>query len=123
MLGRLFDGRVRVALEHNATQIVVGKPRGLRWLDRLCGGDLLDRLIRLAGNIDIYVIPAEPGARRPRWLDVEPALRSGPREYLLAAGVVLGGIVVGLLLPDRYYLAAGLAQLLGEVESILVQRN
>lgn len=106
---------VSTALEHNATQIVVGKPRGSRWLDWIEGGSLVDRLIRLGGNIDIYVVPAEPGARRAQWLDFTPIRRSSLGEYLLAAGVVLGVCAVGLLLPGRYYLAVGLVQLLAVI--------
>ena len=107
---------VRVALEHNATQIVVGKPRRSRWIDLVLGGSLVDRLVRLGGNIDIYVVPADPGAaRRPPWADFEPVLRSGPREYLLAAGVVGAITLAGQLLPERYYLAVGLVQLLGVI--------
>jgi two-component system sensor histidine kinase KdpD len=104
---------VRSALEYNATQIVVGKPRGARWLDLLSGGSLVDRLVRLGGNIDIHVVPAEPGAARRRWPELEPVLRSGPREYALAAGVVAAIAAAGILLPGRYYLAVGLVQLLG----------
>lgn len=106
---------VRVALEQNATQIVVGKPRGARWLDWLAGGSMVDRLIRLGGNIDIYVVPAETDARRAPWADLEPVLRSGPREYAAALGVVAALASACLLLPERYYLAAGLVQLLGVI--------
>ena len=107
---------VRVALEHNATQIVVGKPRGSRWRDWLSGGSLVDRLVRLGGNIDIYVVPAEPGSRRrPPWADFEPMSRGNPREYALAAGLVAAFSGIGLVLPEHYYLAAGLAQLLGVI--------
>ena len=55
---------VRLALEHNATQIVVGKPRGNRWREFLRGGSLVDRLARLGGGIDIYMVPAEQKATR-----------------------------------------------------------
>src|SRR5207249_2663798 len=44
-------GLLRVAREHNATQLVVGKPAGWRILDFLRGGSLLDRLIRESGYI------------------------------------------------------------------------
>lgn len=55
------ENLVRTALEHNATQIVVGTPRGPRWLEWISGGSLVDRLIRQGGNIDLYVVPAESG--------------------------------------------------------------
>src|ERR1017187_9267792 len=38
------DALVRVALQNNATQIVVGKSLRPRWLDALRGGNLVDRL-------------------------------------------------------------------------------
>ena len=65
------DALVRVALQNNATQIVVGKSRSPRWIDFLRGGNLVDRLLRRSGPIDIYVVPAERVAGKPRvWLDL-----------------------------------------------------
>lgn len=104
---------VRLALQHNATQIVVGKPRGFRWLE-LVRGNLVDRLIRLGGNIDIYVVPAEARSRRLAWRGVEAAF-SGPSEYGWAAGIVAAVTVAGLLLPEKYYLSIGLVYLLAIV--------
>lgn len=104
---------VRLALQHNATQIVVGKPRGFRLLD-LIKGNLVDRLIRLGGNIDIYVVPAEQRSRRPTWRGVE-AVFNGPSEYGWAAGTVALVTIGGLLLPEKYYLAIGLVYLLAIV--------
>jgi two-component system sensor histidine kinase KdpD len=106
---------VRVALEHNATQIVIGKPRGNRWLEWLRGGNLVDRLIRLGGNIDVYVVPSEGHGRKARWLDLEPPPQSDLSEYGVAAGLVAAVTVFGLVLPAQYYLAAGLVFLLGVV--------
>lgn len=106
---------VRVALQHNATQIVVGKPRN-HWLrDLVAGGSLVDRLIRRGGNIDIYVVPAEPGARGRRWIDFETVGRSEPAEYGWAAGLVAAVTVLGRLLPHDTYLAVGLVYLLGVI--------
>jgi len=55
---------VRVAQQHNVSQIVIGKSRGSPVLDFLCGGSLADRLIRRSGQIDVYVVPAEPRTGR-----------------------------------------------------------
>jgi len=109
------DALVRVALQHNATQIVVGKPRSRRLLDIIRGGTLVDRLVRLGGNIDIYVVPAETGPRRREWLDFDAAWRSGPDEYGWAAGVIAAVTVAGLFLPGDYYLAVGLVYLLAVI--------
>jgi len=109
------EALVRVALQHNATQIVVGKPRSRRLRDILRGGTLVDRLVRLGGNIDIYVVPAESGPRRREWLDFAEALQSGPDEYGWAAGIIAGVTIAGLLLPGDYYLAVGLVYLLAVI--------
>lgn len=106
---------VRLALQHDATQIVVGKPRSPRLVEWLRGGSLVDRLIRRGGNIDIYVVPAEPGAPRERWLRLDAALRSPLREYAVAAGTVAAITAAGLVLPGDTYLAVGLVYLLGVI--------
>jgi len=105
---------VRLALQHNATQIVVGKPRTRRLLD-LVRGTLVDRLLRLGGNIDVYVVPAEADRRRQNWLKLEPGLRSTPREYGWAVGTVAGLTLPALLLPGDAYLGVGLVYLLAVI--------
>jgi two-component system sensor histidine kinase KdpD len=105
---------VRLALQHNATQIVVGKPRGRRLFD-LIQGTLVDRLLKLGGNIDVYVVPAEAGRQRGDWLKLDPALRSTPREYGIIAGVVTLITLAGLILPADTYLAVGLVYLLAVI--------
>jgi two-component system, OmpR family, sensor histidine kinase KdpD len=106
---------VRVALHHNATQIVVGKPRGSRWRDLLRGGSLVDRLVRLGGNIDIYVVPAEAKAARRSWSMFGTSPASSPTEYAIAAGTVVAVTVAGQLLPAQSYLAVGLVYLLAVI--------
>ena len=102
---------VRVALQQNATQIVVGKPRTRRPFD-LVRGTLVDRLLRLGGNIDIYVVPAESDRGARRLLSLDPSLRSAPAEYGWAIGVVAAITLAGELLPADTYLAVGLVYLL-----------
>jgi len=84
----------RVAHQHNVSQIVIGKPRGQRWIDRLGGGSLVDRLLRQSGQIDVYVVPAEPRTGRARWQDWVPPAVSRPGEYATAVVSVAG--VTGL---------------------------
>ncbi|MBL9216179.1 MAG: sensor histidine kinase KdpD [Opitutaceae bacterium] len=108
---------VRVALQHNATQIVLGRPRESPWRRWLPGGTLVDRVLRQGGNIDVYVVPADPAGPRPplAGLEFDPGLRSGAGEYAWAAGTVAGLTAAGLLLPAQYYLAAGLVYLLAVI--------
>lgn len=106
---------VRTALQHNATQIVIGKPRARRWADLVRGGTLVDRLIRAGGNIDIYVVPADPENRRRRVFTVDRSLRSSPREYGWAAATIAALTLPALLLPTDTYLAVGLVYLLAVI--------
>jgi two-component system sensor histidine kinase KdpD len=105
------EALVRVALQQNATQIVVGKPRARRLRD-LVRGTVVDRLLRLGGNIDIYVVPAENERGRRRLMTVDRSLRSSPHEYAWAAGTVAIITLAGHLLPTDTYLAVGLVYLL-----------
>lgn len=106
---------VRAALQHNATQIVVGKPRYAWWERFSPRGSLVDRIIRLGGKIDVYVVPSE-SAGKPVTLDsLDHELRSGGREYAWAAGTVAALTLVALALPAKYYLAIGLVYLLAVI--------
>ena len=87
---------VRVAQQHNVSQIVIGKSRGHPVLDFLRGGSLADRLIRRSGQIDVYVVPAEPRTGRSRWREWSLSAASRPREYVTALLTVLGVTLVGL---------------------------
>ena len=108
---------VRVALQNNATQIVVGKSRNPRWFDLIRGGNLVDKLLRTAGSIDIYVVPAERAAEKASaWIDWRPAKASPGREYaevfaFLATLTAVGWFVV----PHSGYLAVGLFYLLAVI--------
>jgi two-component system, OmpR family, sensor histidine kinase KdpD len=103
---------LRAAHRHNVSQIVVGKPRGHPVLEILQGGSLVDRLVRGSGQIDIYVVPAEPRTGRNRWLEWNVSIISRPQEYALAAGVVAAVTVGALLLaPYAGYSAAALLYL------------
>jgi two-component system sensor histidine kinase KdpD len=106
---------VRLALQHNATQIVVGKSRENRWLNLLRGGSLVDRLVAIGGSIDISVVPAEEYRRERRWFKLDGELQFDPQEYGIVAGVVGTVTALGLLLPVDYYLAVGLVYLLAVI--------
>ncbi len=108
---------VRVALQRNATQIVVGKPRRPRLLEALRGGNLVDQLLRLSGAIDIYVVPADRAAGKAsvhlEWQPLDAAPLAEYFEVLasLAALTVLGWFAE----PHTGYLAIGLLYLLAVI--------
>ena len=111
------DALIRVALQNNATQIVVGKSRSPRWLDTLRGGNLVDRLLRLSGPIDIYVVPAERTAEKAAsWLDWRRVERSPAREYGEVFGTLAAlTIAAWFVVPHAGYLAVGLVYLLAVI--------
>lgn len=108
---------VRVALQNNATQIVVGQSRNPRWLDLVRGGNLVDRLLRISGPIDIYVVPAERLAEKPGLrIDWQAAAHSPAREYydvLTTIGVLTAAS--WFIVPYTGYLSVGLLYLLAVI--------
>jgi two-component system sensor histidine kinase KdpD len=111
------DALVRVALQNNATQIVVGKSRSLRVLDFLRGGNLVDRLLRRSGPIDIYVVPAERAAERMSdWLEFLPTHSSPAHEYGVVCAVLAALTLAGwFIAPHSGYIVVGLIYLLAVI--------
>lgn len=58
-------GLLRIAREHNVTQIIVGKPLAGFWTRLLGRHTLVDTLIQRSGDIDICVVRAEKEGKRP----------------------------------------------------------
>ena len=56
---------VNFARTRNISKVVIGKPLRSRWRDRLRPG-LVDEIIRLSGNIDVYVVAGEEGEMAPQ---------------------------------------------------------
>jgi two-component system, OmpR family, sensor histidine kinase KdpD len=108
---------IRTALQNNATQIVVGKSRSPRWLDFMRGGGLVERLIRLSGSIDIYVVPSERAAEAPvHWNTWKPARLSPAKEYLEVLGALGVITAVGwMILPLAGYRPVGFLYILGVI--------
>ncbi len=79
---------LRVARENNVTQILVGKPGGLRVLDRFRGATFLQRLIAASGDIDVNVVRAEKADTQPRQGRVTPAFESQLRQYGIGIAAV-----------------------------------
>lgn len=107
---------VRVASRQNATQIVVGRRRGSRWVEWLRGGSLADKVARLGVDVDVHVAREEPGGGGGAGA-AEAGLR--PKSPLWEYGFALAAVAVvsaaGAVLPLHYYQAAGLVYVLGVV--------
>jgi two-component system sensor histidine kinase KdpD len=84
------EALLRIARQHNVTQIVIGKPLSTRWL-YFWKRDPLRWLIRNSGNIDIHMIPADEPTQRPNQPIEERLARAPWRDFgiavLIAAGV------------------------------------
>src|SRR5437588_896132 len=81
---------LRVARENNVTQIVIGKPLGIRWF-AFWKRDVLQWLMRHSGNIDIPMIPSDEGAQPKRESLEERLARTPWQEFGIALGIV-GGV-------------------------------
>jgi two-component system sensor histidine kinase KdpD len=106
---------LRIARQHNVTQIVIGKPLGARWLS-FWKRDPLRWLMRHSGNIDIHMIPTEESAA-PRRETIEERLARAPwRDYGIALAIAAGVTVLCLAIFDYTgYWAVALFYLLAVV--------
>jgi two-component system, OmpR family, sensor histidine kinase KdpD len=81
-------GILRVARQQNVTQIVVGKPGSDSAMDWFRGGQLLRRLVRESGHIELHIVrpeAVEKVGRPPRW---NLAGESSLWQYAAGLGVV-----------------------------------
>ncbi|MEO6848768.1 MAG: sensor histidine kinase KdpD [Chthoniobacterales bacterium] len=109
---RIAETILRVAREHNVTQIVVGKPHENRLLDMLRGGSLVDQLIRKSGEIDVYVVRTD---KQPvSWRPSPPAWKDAWRlaDCLKVIAAVCAITLLGLILkPFVGYTTVGMLYL------------
>jgi two-component system sensor histidine kinase KdpD len=90
------EALLRIARQHNVTQIVIGKPLGSRWTSFL-KRDPLRWLIRSSGNIDIHIIPADESAPPWRSETIEQRLARAPwRDFGVA--LVIAAVVTAFSL-------------------------
>jgi two-component system, OmpR family, sensor histidine kinase KdpD len=106
---------LRIARQHNVTQIVIGKPLGARWAS-FWKRDPLRWLMRHSGNIDIHMIPSDETSR-PRQESLEERLARAPwTEFGIALAIAAGVTAVCLAIFDYTgYWAVALFYLLAVV--------
>ena len=113
----IVKGLIRVAGEKNITQIVVGKPLRRYFFEMFSGGDLVTRLLKRSGEIEIHVVTEpRPGKK------VKPRLKrfsnqstgiERPGEYVNAlAAITVVTIVSKFLVNYTGYWTIGLIYLL-----------
>src|SRR6267142_1353597 len=90
------EALLRIARQHNVTQIVIGKPLSSRWTSFL-KRDPLRWLMRNSGNIDIHMIPADESAPPWRGETIEERLARAPwRDFGVA--LVIAAVVTAFSL-------------------------
>jgi two-component system sensor histidine kinase KdpD len=106
---------LRIAHQHNVTQIVIGKPLGVRWTS-FWKRDPLRWLMRHSGNIDIHMIPAEESVQ-PRRETIEERLARAPwRDFGIALAIAVGVTALSLsIFAYTGYYAVALFYLLAVV--------
>jgi len=113
---------LRVARQHNATQIIVGKP-GPRTLAGWFKKSPVDWLVRNSGDIDVHMVRAEKSGQSPSVPSTAHAPFQWP-QYGAAFGIVGAVTVLGLLLePLVGYWAIALIYLLAIILSALRLRR
>jgi two-component system sensor histidine kinase KdpD len=81
----IHEAVLEYARKHNVTKVVIGKPLKPRWQE-MWSGSVVDQLIYASGDIDVYVISAQPELSKP----------IVPKEWQLHRP--LGRYLLGLLL-------------------------
>lgn len=112
------DEIIDYARKNNATKIVLGRPIRPRLLEMLHGA-VVDKVIRQSGPIDVYVVSADPVAKKVQ--TAQPRVTALPlRDYanslaLVAGATITGEVVSRFLSPTNlvmlYLLAVVLAAL------------
>jgi len=92
------------AHRHNVTKVIAGKPIHSRWIEFL-RGSVVDRLIRLSGPIDVYVInsEAEPQTRKimEGWRPHRPLGRYLLGLLLVAGATGLSALIAPFISPTN----------------------
>lgn len=93
---RVAPALLQYARSKNVSKIVIGKQAGPLWR-RLWRGSVLDDLIELSGEVEIYAISGEPGAPEPAGA---PAESTNPpwQDWAWATATVALSSVLALLL-------------------------
>jgi two-component system sensor histidine kinase KdpD len=106
---------LRIARQHNVTQIVIGKPLGGRWAV-FWKRDPLHWLMRHSGNIDIHMIPSEESSSPSRESIEERLARAPWAEFGIALAIAAGVTAICLAIFDYTgYWAVALFYLLAVV--------
>jgi len=90
-----------VAQKENITHIIIGKPRHRNLLSLLRLGNLVSKLIRYSGNIDVYVLGSDVSTdtKYKKYITL-PSFTSGFSQFFLAGFVTIMTAVIFLPLKE-----------------------
>jgi two-component system sensor histidine kinase KdpD len=96
--GSIAEELLRIAREHNVTQIILGQSRRSRWYE-LVYGSVVRELAAKSGNITVQLIAHDAPARAP------VGSKSGPRwEWRIAAAHLRSAVLVGAAIAIAFAL-------------------
>ena len=93
------DEIVNYAQMHRFTKIIVGKPIKSKWR-KFLEGSLTDKILHKSGDIDVYIVTGEPGARYEAVFGRSSFSHFKPKLYGWSFLAVTIATVPGLLLHD-----------------------
>ena len=106
------------ALSHNITKIIIGKQPGKRWSD-LLGQSTVDQVIRVSGDVDVYVVNGNEERARPFSLPVNlRGWRAQPYVYsvlLVLLVTAFGELIRPLVLPSNVVMVYLLAVVIAAI--------
>jgi two-component system sensor histidine kinase KdpD len=92
---------VDFAMKENVTHIIVGKPRVRNIFSMFRLGNFVNKLIRYSGNIDVYILGADPQAKDHFRERVSmPSFTPNITQYLITAVIIILASVVCYLAKD-----------------------
>lgn len=96
----IVSGLLRVARQKNITQIVVGKPLRIYITDYFSGGNLVERLLKASGDIEIHIV-SQPAINRRKFSFSDKFKFTGKlNEYLYAFLSVSAITAINLLIVN-----------------------
>jgi two-component system, OmpR family, sensor histidine kinase KdpD len=92
---------LNIAQKENITHIIIGKPRQRNLLSLLRLGNLVSKLIRYSGNIDVYVLGSDVSTdtKYKKYISI-PSFSSGFSQYFLAGLVTILTALIFLPLKE-----------------------
>ena len=110
----VVSGLLKVAIQYNVTQIIIGKTNEHPLRNLLNGGSIVDRLLNNSENIDIYVVKADKSTHKFQSFWNNPELKSSWIEYLKVVLTIIAIAIVSFPLKGFIgYQTVGLIFLIG----------